>query len=76
MSATIFFYGLMDHLAKGNNSIRGGFIHIPFLPEQIKGANAGQPSMSLETIVKGLQVGIEAALQYEEDIKVVGGQIS
>lgn len=66
----------MDHLAKGNNSIRGGFIHIPFLPEQIKGANAGQPSMSLETIVKGLQVGIEAALQYEEDIKVVGGQIS
>jgi len=70
------FYGLMDYLAKQNKSIRGGFIHIPFLPEQISGANAGQPSLSLETIVKGLQAGIEAALQYEEDIKVVGGQIS
>jgi pyroglutamyl-peptidase len=69
------FYGLMHYIAKNNERIRGGFIHIPFLPEQTI-RNAGQPSMAIETIVKGLKIAIESAVKYENDIKVVGGQIS
>ncbi|MED1203734.1 pyroglutamyl-peptidase I [Heyndrickxia acidicola] len=69
------FYGLMDLLASMNNSIKGGFIHIPFLPEQAV-KNPSQPSMALETIVKGLKAAIEAAVTYEKDIVSLGGQIS
>ena len=69
------FYGLMEYLASFGNSIRGGFIHIPFLPEQIV-RNSGQPSMGLEMIVKGLELAIEAALMNETDIVLVGGEIS
>jgi pyroglutamyl-peptidase len=69
------FYGLMHYLDSIGNSIRGGFIHIPFLPEQVV-HNPGQPSMGLETIVKGLELAIEAALMNEKDIIAVGGEIS
>lgn len=69
------FYGLMHHIAKSNASIRGGFIHIPYLPQQAA-RQAGQPSMSVETIVKGLQVAIEAVVAHDRDIVEIGGQIS
>ncbi len=67
------FYGLMHHLAK-QEAMRGGFIHIPYLPEQAV-RNPGQPSMALETIVRGLELFIEAALKYREDLKQGAGTI-
>lgn len=69
------FYGLMHYLAKQQSATRGGFIHIPYLPEQAA-KHVGQPSMSLETIVKGLRIAIEAAITHDHDIVVGGGQIS
>ncbi|MEH7418821.1 pyroglutamyl-peptidase I [Neobacillus drentensis] len=69
------FYGLMNVLDTSDKDIRGGFIHIPFLPEQII-RNPGHPSMSLELIVKGLELSIEAAVLNETDIAAVGGEIS
>ncbi|MEH7336857.1 pyroglutamyl-peptidase I [Neobacillus drentensis] len=68
------FYGLMNYLDISGKGIRGGFIHIPFLPEQIV-RNPGQPSMSLDLIVKGLELSIEAAILNEKDLTVVGGEI-
>jgi len=67
------FYGLMNLLEQGGNRIRGGFIHIPFLPEQAA-AYPGQSSMALDTIVKGLKTGVEAAIINEKDIQETGGQ--
>ncbi len=52
------FYGLMHHLAVSGNSIRGGFIHVPYLPEQAE-RHPGAPSMSLEQLVIGLERAIE-----------------
>jgi len=37
-------------------SVKVGFIHVPFLPEQAKN---GQPSMPLESIVRALQTAIK-----------------
>ncbi|MED4750896.1 pyroglutamyl-peptidase I [Brevibacillus choshinensis] len=68
------FYGLMHTISTLNPSIRGGFIHIPYLPEQAARL-VGQPSMAVETIVQGLRVAIEAALAHEQDIVLTGGQI-
>ncbi len=52
-----------------------GFIHIPFLPEQVIGKAALTPSMSLETIVSGITHALEAIVEHSFDIKVSGGKI-
>jgi len=68
------FYGLMHHLAQSGGKIRGGFLHIPYLPEQAARIGA-QPSMAVDTIVLGLEVALAAALTSQEDIKETGGAI-
>ena len=42
-----------------------GFIHVPFLPEQVVNKREGTPSMSKENITKGLQAAIEAIITYD-----------
>lgn len=68
------FYGLMHELAVEGNVRRGGFIHIPYLPEQAAKLT-GQPSMALETIVRGLTAAIAASLTTAEDERHSGGTI-
>ncbi|WP_046179597.1 pyroglutamyl-peptidase I [Domibacillus tundrae] len=67
------FYGLMHILENEGKQVRGGFIHIPYLPEQAA-VHPGQPSMSLDTIIKGLELAVETALTHEKDIIEIGGQ--
>ncbi|WP_455931659.1 pyroglutamyl-peptidase I [Parvimonas micra] len=65
-------YG-MAHLASTKYpNMRTGFIHIPFLPEQVVDKR-NMPSMPLEMIAKGLEYAIEAIVENKEDIKVEGG---
>lgn len=53
---------------------RSGFIHIPFLPNQVLDKK-GQPSMALSTIIDGLSAAIKAIVENEKDVKVTGGTI-
>jgi pyroglutamyl-peptidase len=69
------FYGLMHQLATEGNKRRGGFIHIPYLPEQAARLGA-QPSLGLDTIVNGLEIAIQVAITNAGDVKVTGGAIS
>jgi pyroglutamyl-peptidase len=69
------FYGLMHLLATEGNKRRGGFIHIPYLPEQAARLGA-QPSLGLDTIVSGLEIAIQVAITNAGDVKVTGGAIS
>jgi pyroglutamyl-peptidase len=66
------FYGLMHELASEPawRGVRGGFIHVPWLPEQ------GQPSMRREEIVRGLQVAIECALRTGTDLPIQAGALN
>ncbi|MCF4151093.1 pyroglutamyl-peptidase I [Dethiosulfovibrio sp. F2B] len=68
------FYGLMHILAKEGNRRKGGFVHIPYLPEQAARLG-GQPSMSLDCIVEGLEAALAAAVTVEDDHKKIGGAI-
>jgi len=54
---------------------KAGFIHVPFLPEQVVD-RPETPSMSLDDIVKGLTAAIEAIVDFhgKEDLKVIGGK--
>lgn len=54
-------YTLLDTAARENLPIRGGFIHVPYLPSQTV-AKPTQPSMALEDIVRALTLALEAAI--------------
>ncbi len=67
------FYVLMDTLAKMSAPRpRGGFVHVPFLPEQVE-TRPGTPSMPLDTIVAGLRIAIGTALSTRRDRRIAGG---
>ncbi|MBI2814766.1 MAG: pyroglutamyl-peptidase I [Opitutae bacterium] len=62
------FYGLMHELRK-QPKVRGGFIHVPFLPEQAR----GKPSLALETMTRGVRLAVATALRVRRDIRAAGG---
>jgi len=64
------FYGLMHRIA--GTAIKGGFIHVPYLPEQAA-AFSGAPGMALDEIVEGLRVAVEVAVRGGGDAVVEGG---
>lgn len=64
-------YGLLHRLS-GQREVKGGFIHIPYLPEQAA-AHPGAPSMAASTVLFALELAVSIALQVEHDLKVVGG---
>ena len=67
-------YGVMYLIEKKYKGKKSGFIHIPFLPQQVVDKR-NMPSMELNTIVKGLTAAIEAIVKNNEDIKEVGGTV-
>lgn len=54
---------------------KAGFMHVPFLPEQVL-ERPGMPAMSLEDITRGIVAAVEAIVEFDgkEDLKVIGGQ--
>lgn len=69
------FYGLMHRIATHSvRGLRGGFIHIPYLPEQAA-RFPGAASMSLATMVEALRVAVATALTVERDVAETGGQL-
>jgi pyroglutamyl-peptidase len=66
------FFQLMHHLALQHPGVRGGFIHIPYLPAQAA-RHPGAPSMALETLSKGLGIAIGTALETAADLHLPGG---
>ena len=69
------FYGLMHRMATVPvPGQRGGFIHIPYLPEQAA-RFPGLPSMSLATLVAGLRVAVATALAVRQDIRETDGRL-
>lgn len=53
---------------------QAGFIHVPFIPEQVVD-KPEKPAMSIEDIAKGLTAALEAMVEFhgKEDLKAVGG---
>ncbi len=59
------FYALMRAIA--GKPVRGGFIHVPFAPEQ------GEPSMPLAQMVQAIELAVVTATQARVDLRVAGG---
>ncbi|HVS50730.1 MAG TPA: pyroglutamyl-peptidase I [Opitutaceae bacterium] len=65
------FYALM-HALRWQRTVRGGFIHVPFVPEQAK---PGEPSLPLATMIAAIEIAIEVTLTTRRDVRLTGGQV-
>jgi pyroglutamyl-peptidase len=68
------FYGLMHLLATEYPDKRGGFIHLPLLPEQAARIPRS-PSFGLDTMVEATSIAIATALSVRRDRRLGGGSI-
>ncbi|AIY43922.1 Pyrrolidone-carboxylate peptidase [Collimonas arenae] len=68
------FYGLLHQLTQHTPAIRGGFIHIPYIPSQAA-RHPGQPSLALDTVIEGLRTAIQSAMTLQQDVVEGGGQL-
>ena len=69
------FYGLMHRLATtpALARARGGFVHVPFTPEQVAG-KTGLPSMPLHTQIDGIRRALRSAVLTRVDLRETGGR--
>lgn len=69
------FYGLMHLAASRGLRLRGGFLHVPYLPSQAA-RQQGAPSMALDDIARGIEIVLSVAAARTEDIAAAEGAIS
>ena len=67
-------YGLLYLIDFKYPKMRGGFIHVPYIPEQVINKK-NKASMSLDNIAKGLNYAIKASIENKDDIEESGGKI-
>ncbi len=65
------FYALMHAIAVEFPTTRGGFVHVPFTPDQV--VDTAQPSLSLDLITDGLLTIIRATCNTAIDLAIAGG---
>jgi pyroglutamyl-peptidase len=65
------FFGLM-HTLRRRRGVRGGFMHVPWLPEQ----SPQPPHLPLPDMVQGVRLALLAAVATAQDIAVSGGSES
>lgn len=67
-------YQVLYLIEKEFPGVKGGFIHVPFIAEQVVN-KPDQPYMSLEDITKSLEKSIEAIVLFndKEDLKTIEG---
>ena len=77
------FYGLMHLAATRFPELRGGFLHVPYLPSQaarhttsLATSLAGTPSMALDEIARGIEIVLSVTASRHDDIAAAEGMIS
>ncbi|MFJ8478251.1 pyroglutamyl-peptidase I [Kitasatospora sp. NPDC094011] len=65
------FYALMHLLATEHPTVRGGFVHLPALPEQV--LDGTRPSLPADTVADGVRALLTAAASRTADLRVPEG---
>ncbi len=68
-------YSLMDLIQTYPKRMRGGFLHIPYVPEQVARLG-GAPSMAVDDIVRGIEIIVATSAARTTDLHTVEGRIS
>ena len=69
-------YGALHMAALRYPGMKAGFIHVPFLPEQVVGKKEGTPSMPLEDIAKAMCIFTEVIASEGNGMPVESDEIT
>lgn len=64
-------YGLAHLLATELPHVRGGFVHVPWSPEQVTDGTA--PALAVETVASGIRSLLRTAASTTDDLRVTEG---
>lgn len=67
-------YGVLYTLAKHYPNVRGGFMHVPFIPSQVVNRPAPAPAMALNDIARGIEAAVRAIAEHADDIAAAEGR--
>lgn len=67
-------YGVLYTLAKRYPNVKGGFMHVPFVPSQTVDRATPAPSMSEQDIARGIEAALTAIVENEKDIVAAEGK--
>ncbi|MCE7699542.1 MAG: pyroglutamyl-peptidase I [Methanobacterium paludis] len=67
-------YGVQNYIHKNNLNIKAGFIHIPYLFQQVIN-KPNTSAMDIDTMVKAIETAIEVIITKDTDIKKPEGNI-
>lgn len=65
-------YGLLHALAQRPDGANGGFVHIPYAPQQAA-RHPGEPSMPIDMVSQALVIMIAQAVNVRQDAIISGG---
>lgn len=67
-------YGVLYTLAKKYPGVKGGFMHVPFVPSQTVNRPTPAPSMCEQDIARGIEAAIAAIAENDKDIVAAEGK--
>lgn len=67
-------YGVLYTLAKSYPGVRGGFMHVPFVPSQVVNRPSPAPCLNMKDIALGIEAAITAIAEHESDVVAVEGK--
>ena len=68
-------YALMDIAGRHPTPLRGGFLHVPYAPEQIAKVGTA-PSMAVADITRGIEIILQVSAARTTDIHTAEGKVS
>lgn len=68
------FFGLAHLLATRYPQLRGGFVHVPWLPGQAA-RHGDAPQLALDSMLTGIRLCLETALTTPADVHYAAGEI-
>ena len=67
-------YGVLYTLARHYPGVKGGFMHVPFVPSQTVNRPTPAPSMCVQDIARGIEAAIAAIAENDADLRTAEGQ--
>lgn len=67
-------YDILYLVNKQYKNIKGGFIHVPYLPSQASSKNPVPSSMTAELIAKGIELAVEAIVLDKKGDNLISGE--
>ncbi len=69
-------YGVLYHIQREMPGVRGGFMHVPFIPRQVARLPLPAPCLSEQDIARGIEAALRAIVQNDTDLHTAAGKES